>query len=213
MSPSGRASGAAVLALAIVTACGGDPLPSSGGGHRAALVASAPPFESFERAPVDSIVAYAASLTYATDHGTTDEQRLAVRSPGAPPCPAGCAFGAMVTVQPQMDAVHLTLDDLKEGRVVGRLLNADTLAVDQFNLSAGGTTYLVVVAADSAPWIGYLISTDPARGSQSRIPRPISVDTPHAGRYLQSTARFLWTDAGESLWITCDGGCCTLVPS
>lgn len=204
---------ASTLLLAfLATACAGEPEQSGRNDVGNGTVAAVLPFASFESAPVESIVAYASTLVYATDHGVTDMQRLSVRAPGAPPCPEGCSLGPKVTIQPQVGSLGLTPQELREGRVIGRLLNEDTLAYERFNLSAGGTTYVVVVATDSTPWTGYLVSSDPARGTLSRIPHPITVDAPHQGRYLQSTARFLWTDAGESLWWDCGAECCVMSP-
>ena len=172
----------------------------------------APQFSSFDRAPIDSILAYAASLSFDTDRGVSDSQPLAVLKPGGATCPEGCTYGPIVTIQPEVGSAFLTDDDLKAGRVVGRFVNEDTIPYDKLNISAKSITYFVVVNTGAKEWTGYYVSSDPARGSQSRIPYPIYVDSPHRGRYTRSTARWIWQARDEGAWLTCGTRCCSTDP-
>lgn len=170
------------------------------------------PFSSFDRAPIDSILTYAASLPYDDDYGVSDAQALAVYKAGGKRCPEGCTYGPLISIQPEVGAAFLTDDELKSGRVVARFVNEDTLAYDKLNIGPRSTTYYVVVNSGGVQWTGYFISSDPSRGSLSRIPHPIYVDAPHKGRYPRSTGRWIWAAEDEHAWVTCGSRCCKTGP-
>jgi hypothetical protein len=117
-----------------------------------------------------------------------------------------------VTIQPEAGAAFLTDEELKGGRVIARFVNEDTLAYDKLNIAPKSTTYYVVVNTGEVQWTGYFVSSDPARGSLSRVPHPIYVDGPHQGRYPRSTARWIWVAEDETGWGTCGARCCKTGP-
>lgn len=205
-----------MLSLLLIAACRREGAPSTPADSSAMSVqprkTPAPSFSSFDQAPIDSILAYAASLTYDSDRGVSDSQPLALYKPGGVRCPEGCTYGPIVSIQPEVGSVFLTDDELKSGRVVGRFVNEDTLSYDKLNISAKSVTYYVVVNTGAKEWTGYFISSDPARGSQSRIPHPVYVDSPHRGRYTRSTARWIWAEKDEGAWLTCGVRCCSSGP-
>ncbi len=178
----------------------------------AAPAAAAPPFSSFDQAPIDSILAYASSLSYDDDYGVSDAQALAVYTAGGKRCPEGCTYGPLVSIHPEVGAAFLSEDELKAGRVVARFVNEDTVSYDKLNIGPRSTTYYVVVNTGGAQWTGYFISSDPSRGSLSRIPHPIYVDAPHKGRYPRSSARWIWAAEDEHAWVTCGAQCCKTGP-
>jgi hypothetical protein len=205
----------AFMVIAVGTACRPDgrgvPADSSAASGSTTKT-PAPAFVSFDRAPIDSIIDYAQSLQYDPDIGVSDLQALAVYKPGGTRCPEGCTYGPVVAIQPQVGAAFLTDDELKVGRVIARFVNEDTLAYDKLNISPRSTTYYVVVNTGAAQWTGYFVSTDPARGSLSRVPHPVYVDQPHAGRYPRSAARWIWMAEDETAWTTCGWKCCRTSP-
>lgn len=202
-----------LLVLAIVTtACSPGPkVASSSDSMDGKVVSPKAPFESFDRAPIDSILRYAESLKYDEDVGVTDRQALAVLKPDGKRCPEGCTYGPVASIQPQVDAAFLSLEELKAGRVIARFVNEDTLAYEKLNLSAKSTTYYVVVNTGGPQWTGYFVSADPARGSLSRVPHPIYIDAPH-DRYSRSTARWIWVAEDEQAWVSCNSHCCKTGP-
>jgi hypothetical protein len=162
------------------------------------------------------VAEYARTLPYDTLRGSGDRQRLMVGTrcdPGSKE--SNCRYGALATIEPWRDAHRIpdTLD-LARGRVVARLMTADS-AYPKLNLWPGDTTYWWVDrGGEGGDWRAVLVSSNPRRPPvirdhadwhQSERGSP----PPHVWR--QSIARFAWSDRDEGLWITCLAwGCCQL---
>lgn len=175
-----------------------------------------PPFASIDSVSRDEFLKYARTLTYDGRTGVSDSQALAVARPDrpTPKCPADCVYGPVASVHPEVGAIGLTDADLRVGRVIGRVVNADTLPYEKFNLGPRDTVYVWVDQANGSA--ARLISTDAARfeASRKKVVR-MTIEGPHepSQRYAQSTARFLWAAEDEQLWISCStGSCCRLHP-
>ena len=159
----------------------------------------APPFagpiESADRA---AVLAYARAQQYVPVSG--DSQRLMLGTK----CPEACRYGPLARIDPVAGTFLLDSAQLAEGRVVARVVNADTLGYAKFNLGPRDTVYWWI---DGRPGGGYrsvLIS--------SRADAKLAVDSlrihPYPERqagfqWKQAQARFLWRDQDEGLWIAC----------
>lgn len=213
--PQGSVACALVLVVAI-TACqkdrSPDPAAISHSGTGPAPT-PAPPFSSIDQASHAEILAYARGLRYDTRTGVSDSQALAVANRPGAKCPAECSYGAIASIHPEVGTLGMGEAELKAGRVIGRIVSADDKAYEKFNLGPRDTVYVWADAA--AGTRARLISTDPDRFAQSKRDVRMYVEPPHAQdqRYAQSTARFIWVDSDEHLWISCQGnGCCRVDP-
>lgn len=175
----------------------------------------APPFSSIDSASYDAIMKYARGLTYDGRTGVSDSQALAVGKPGvpAPKCPQDCVYGPVAAIHPEVGALGLSEADLKVGRVIGRIINRDTIPYEKFNLGSQDTVYVWADAA-AGPRARF-ISSNPKRFDMSRKDIRMTIEGPHepAQRYAQSAARFIWSEKDEQAWFTCQTfGCCRLDP-
>ena len=211
---SARASSRAALALVLLLAACGRPskratMDQAGSGP---APTPAPPFASIDAATHGEILAYARGLRYDTRTGVSDSQALAVANRPGGKCPAECSYGAVARINPEVGALGLGGAELKVGRIVARIVSEDDKAYEKFNLGPRDTVY---VWADSAAGArGRLISTDPGRFERSKKDVRMILD-PHQGeeRYAQSTARFLWAEDDEHMWVSCQSnGCCKFIP-
>lgn len=209
-----------VLATTCVLAACPSPRPSAGVPHDTVgagpAPTPAPPFASIDGATHSEVLRYARSLTFDGRTGVTDSQALAVALPNRPDakCPADCTYGPVASIHPEVGAVALGDAELKAGRIVARIINADAAPYEKFHLGGRDTVYVWVDVAASPR--ARLISSDPERfEKQSRRDVRMTPEGPHpdAQRYLQSAARFLWSTEDEHIWITCQPNvCCKVEP-
>jgi hypothetical protein len=119
-----------------------------------------------------------------------------------------------VTIQPEHDSYQIpdTLD-LAQGRVVARLMTADS-GYAKLNVWPNDTTYWWVDRRrEGGGWRAVLLSSRPERPpviDSNAVWHPIE----YGQRYpvwRQAIARFEWRDTDEALWVTClIWGCCRL---
>lgn len=214
-SPRGLVAGALALVVGLA-ACQKDRSPDSAAVNQSGTGPAptpAPPFGSIDQASHAEILAYARGLRYDTRTGVADSQALAVANHPGAKCPDECRYGAVASIHPEVGTLGMGEVELKAGRVIARIVSADDKPYEKFNLGPRDTVYVWVDAASGAR--ARLISTDPERFGQSKKDVRMHVEPPHAQeqRYAQSTARFIWVDSDEHLWVSCQvNGCCRVEP-
>ena len=188
-----------VAGLAIGIAC----RPPGGGGGQVPPESppAAPPFAGtrIEEADRAAVLAYARAQKFVPISG--DSQRLMLGTS----CPEGCRYGPLARIDPVAGTFMLDSAQLAAGRIVARVVNADTMGYPKFNLGPRDTVYWWI---DGRPngggYRSVLIS--------SRDDAKLAVDSlrihPYPDRqagfsWKQAQARFLWRDQDEALWIAC----------
>ena len=168
-----------------------------------------PPFTSIDSVAHQDFLKYAASLEYDVNTGYGDRQALAVAKVPGGKCPEECEYGPVARIEPQVGAIALTPEDLKVGRILGRVINESDAPYEKLNLGSRDTLYAWVEQVNGEIR-GRLISSDAGRFERSLRPRPVEKpDGPHQPRYVRSTARWIWTVDDETMWLTCPVlGCC-----
>lgn len=176
----------------------GAPAGATSNAPRASLTAGA------EQPSADSILAWGRGLSYDAAHG------------------AEHAFGAganqvRLVLQSQDSSWTLTAAQLAGGRILGRIINRDSIGFPRYNLAPRDTVYWWADSTASG-WRSVLVSST---SGVVPITRGLRVN-PHAGKPHTSPAA-RWTDPAETLagsttsvaagvgpWIACLGeGCCT----
>jgi hypothetical protein len=158
-----------------------------------------PPFAGTAIEEVDraAVLAYARAQNFVPISG--DSQRLMLGTK----CPESCRYGPLARIDPVAGSYLLDSGQLAEGRILARVVNADTIGYPKFNLGPRDTVYWWI---DRHPG-GYrsvLISSRPdaklAYDSLRIHPYP---DRAAGWQWKQAQARFLWRDQDEALWIAC----------
>jgi hypothetical protein len=204
-SSAPRLARASTFVLMVMVAAG-CPHPSTGTGGPAPCGFSA----DLKSASSYALQACAKSVMGAADlrHGTGDEQRLAIVDPGG-----HLRYGPKATITPLRDFLGI----------------ADVTAVSEKVLANG--VPLAVIFSDSAysklgMQKGYnvLIVSVP-QGSDKGMAAMIPVDgttvtfltvnvTSHKESvdYPLATARWIWSDSDETIWVACGRKCCYVMP-
>jgi hypothetical protein len=155
----------------------------------------APTFSaSYDSVSADTLLAYIANdLQFDTRQWAGDSQRLMVGT-----CPGSCTYG-------------------QQGRIIARMINADTTPYPKYNIAGLDTVYWsvsrVVAASGDTSWGQTMyISTKGLRGTH---PTPVVYDTAlveqHPHKYYPKDAHsiWVWSDSDETKWGTCGkDGCC-----
>lgn len=171
----------------------------------------APPFSSIDSASHAEIIKYAASLPYEGWTGSSDRQALALSKFPGGKCPQDCAYGPVARIEPQPAAIAWSDEDLKVGRVLGRIINEDDAVYEKLNLGPKDTVY-AWVELRNGEYQGRLISSDPKRLEASRKVRKVTnPDGPHPP-LKQAVARWIWSADDEQAWYSCPKGCCVFTP-
>jgi hypothetical protein len=152
----------------------------------------------------DALRAYVGALRFDENYAVGDAQRLMIgHYPDA-------HYGPLVTIQPEVGNYRLTWDDLRRGRIVARIINADSIPYPKLGLAPHSVTYWWAQTGPlGAGGRSVFISTD--SGSGRIVSRTVGslVYEAHPGiRYAQAAARWFWDDADEKGWFPCPGGCC-----
>jgi hypothetical protein len=183
-----------------------------GGGVSAPAPLSVGSVDTASRARV---VDYARHLPYDSERGAGDRQRLMVGT-SCPPPVGNCTYGPLARIEPQSGA-HAIPDTtaLARGWIVARIITEGRSgSYAKLNLWANDTTYWWIDKQGAgSTWRSVFISSDTSR-ALVRDPHSVYHRAGSGPRYVytwrQSIARFLWSDADESLWVTCTkNGCCT----
>ena len=187
----------ALLAVVImIGSCGGDePEPTR-----------APPFDTDVNEITHSeLLAYGRSLDYDTVAGAGDRQRLMLGN-----CPANCRHGPLVRIEPERGTAALEIDDLAKGRIIGRIINEDTLGYPKLRLQPRDTVYWWVDRVDRDKGAGrslFISTVDSTSGRQQPGALVFTVHSEYQWR--QAIARWVWSDADEGSWSSCTkNGCC-----
>jgi hypothetical protein len=176
----------------------------------------APSFSTpYDSVPADTLFAYITSrLQFDQRQWAGDSQRLMVGT-----CPSSCSHGPRVSIEPERRSHRnrsVTLEG-DQGRIIARMINADTTPYPKFNLAGLDTVYWsvsrVVPAGGDTSWgQSMYIST---RGLRGTHPTPVVYDSAlvetHSHSYYpqQALARWIWSDTDEEKWGTCHrDGCC-----
>lgn len=174
-----------------------------------------PSFNNPDSTTRATFLAYAVSLTYDTNLGAGDEQRLMLGTT-CPPWAGGgnCTYGPLARIEPQV-GTHLIPDTsaLATGRVLARIITVDS-QYTKLGLFAGDTTYWWVDKNGPAGWRSVLVPSDTGRALVHRDTlqlHPVDSIASQAYEWRQAIARFYWSDSDEQLWSTCTNGyCCKL---
>lgn len=161
----------------------------------------APPFAGTAIESVDPavVLAYARAQNFVPVSG--DSQRLML---GAS-CPETCRYGPLARIDPVAGTFLLDSAQLAAGRILARVVNADTIAYPKFNLGPRDTVYWWIDRPqEGGGYRSVLISSRPgakvAYDSLRIHPYP---DRAAGFQWKQAQARFLWRDQDEGLWIAC----------
>ncbi|MGE5803703.1 MAG: hypothetical protein ACM358_15760 [Gemmatimonadota bacterium] len=159
---------------------------------------------------VNAITAYVRSLGdtgFVTVAGAGDEQRL--RSCVSKPC----TYGPLAAIQPRARITDSGSVTLRAGEVIARIINYSDIGYVyrvsgrdtsyKFNLHARDTVYWWVGRRDTTLVSVFFSSRRGARPMVSDL-----ATEPHERYWKQSLARWIWDEADEKGWGTCDGGVC-----
>jgi hypothetical protein len=143
-----------------------------------------------------------------TRHGAGDEQRLAVAGPGGQ-----LQYGPKATITPlrgyfgMKSVTHATAQEMARG-VPLALITSDS-AYPKLGLRAGKNVLIVAVPQGSDSGTALMVPLD---GS---VATPLAVHvTDHMDKsdYPLPTARWIWSDKDETMWVACGRRCCWVVP-
>jgi hypothetical protein len=176
----------------------------------------APTFSaSYDSVSADTLLAYIANdLQFDTRQWAGDSQRLMVGT-----CPGSCTYGPRVRIEPEKRSHRNRATALQgqQGRIIARMINADTTPYPKYNIAGLDTVYWsvsrVVAASGDTSWGQTMyISTKGLRGTH---PTPVVYDTAlveqHPHKYYPKDAHsiWVWSDSDETKWGTCGkDGCC-----
>jgi len=172
------------------------------------------PRASFDRldakSPSDSALqAHFRDLSFASSHGSTDEQPLMLGE-----YPRNARYGPLATVEPEIGLLQINAEAFEQGRVVARIINHGTESYERLGLPPKSITYW---------WAEYyqgthrgrsiLIATDSASGRiLRRIEGGLSVLPDSVNpRYQMPVARWHFFATGERPCFPCPWGWCGYV--
>ncbi len=155
-----------------------------------------------------ALAGYVAKLEFDTSHAVSDEQRLMVLDRGS------MRHGVLARVEPEVGAAVLTRENVKEGRIIARIVirSRDKITRSTAYATLGiedSVSFLFVhqyPAVDGKPgeWEAVMIGSS----SKSKVYLDLEVqDHPRRYPYL-SIARWIWSHNDEHLWGTCGPDCC-----
>lgn len=156
-----------------------------------------------------SFAAYLGTLSFVSDSEAGDRQALLVGH-----YPDAAHYGPLANIAPELHANDGTIADLKSGKVIARIVNESADSYPKLSLLPHGTTYWwvqydssdtgvhskssYVAVNDEGAVVGVLSTIDSLQVVRSHV----------TFRVMQPLARFLWRNADEDTWGTCNGQCC-----
>ena len=153
--------------------------------------------------------AYIRDLRFATDSEAGDHQALLVGR-----YPDSASYGPLATILPERQAHLGSVEQLRFGKIIARLTNESADSYPKLGLLPHAVTYW---------WVEYnertesgrsvFVTVDSAGDIIRRTVRGLAIMRYHPGgfRVNQPLARFVWTDADEVVWGSCNGVCCKQV--
>jgi len=152
--------------------------------------------------------AHAVSGNADTRHGTGDEQRLAVMSAGGQ-----LVYGPKATITPLrgyygMSSVTAATDkDLAHG-VPLAVITIDS-AYPKLGLQAGKNILLVSIPDGADVGTAVMVPLDGSAVTRLAVH---ATAHPNESDYPLATARWIWSDKDETIWIACGRRCCWVAP-
>jgi hypothetical protein len=161
-----------------------------------------------------------------------DRQRKGTPCPGSADSPPSCRYGPLATIEPEMLSHKLNFSQLREGRIIARLLLAEGQdeGYDKLALVRGNTTYWWVQVTERSEadlnkkhvqseqnadktrkyYYGKSFFVSSAAGpGGSLLRKEYQLEyKKHPGRFKQALARWVWDPDDEKSQGTCGQGCC-----
>ncbi len=138
------------------------------------------------------VVAFARTAPYAGELGFGDEQTLRSRQDTV------SGDGPFVRIEPVTAAHRYNRDELAAGRLIGRLINFDSVPYPRLGLGAHDTTYWWVDSSANGRWRALFLSTDPAI---QPVTMPVRVEP--STTWWQPVARWVAVGGVDAVWATC----------
>jgi hypothetical protein len=204
-SSAPRLARASKLLLAAVVAAG-CAHPSGSGGPAPACGFSA----DLKSASSHDLQACAKSVMGAADmrHGTGDEQRLAIVDPGG-----HLRYGPKASITPLRDFLGIAdvtavSDKVLANGVPMALIVSDS-AYAKLGVQKGYNVLILSVPSGADSGMAAMIPVD---GSTVTFLKVHVTSHKDAIDYPLATARWIWSDTDETIWVACGRRCCYVVP-
>jgi hypothetical protein len=143
-----------------------------------------------------------------TRHGTGDEQRLAVVGAGGQ-----LVYGPKASITPLRGYYGMSvITDASEkemARGVPLAVIASDSAYPKLGLRAGKNVLIVAVAAGADSGTALMVPVDGTAATRLAVH---VTDHKDESDYPLPTARWIWSDKDETIWIACGRRCCWVVP-
>lgn len=194
--------------LALAVACGPRPSPQSseppGQASSSDSATPKPGFVDIEGASPKEVGEYVSRLTFDMREGSGDRQRLMVGK-----CPS-CRYGPLASIEPEEGSWLLKEEEVSSGRIVARIINADTVGYTKLNLLPLDTTY-VWVDQRNGEWRSVLVPASPK--GKAVVHKLRYEHHPERKPWRQAMARLDWREDDEQAWVTCGQyHCCRTDP-
>jgi hypothetical protein len=154
---------------------------------------------------VRAVVAYGrdTALHFVTVPGAGDDQLLHI---GTCPGDTTCRHGPRSVIQPLEESYKLKGDWLAQGRIIARIITADTAHYLKYGIYGQDTVYWWAGLRHGETW-SVFASTD---SGAAPVDRRLYMDSSSHVRYQwrQSIARWLWDPLDEQAWTVCEQSKC-----
>jgi hypothetical protein len=145
-----------------------------------------------------------------------DEQRLLIIDSRGSPCPGNtsrrCRHGPRAKIEPLVNAHKLSIDQLRQGRIIAQLTITDGQeGYPKLNLATGHKTYWWVKRdASRSGGESVFISDSVTVGDRlwTSASRKLEVTNVRAGTFTRALARWLWLEEDETAKGTCGSATC-----